>query len=893
MQEDSNKQNQVVFSIKDLECSYKPNKPVLKVKNLEIYKGEIVVLLGPSGSGKSTFLETLGLMTKTIEKGSVVFTPSEDVTYDFKDIWDKKSEPVRTKARKENFNFIFQDTNLMQNLSNRENVSIAELVNEINIGKSFEKSGSTLLELNLPSDSHDKGPRNISGGERQRVAFARSIQRDFSVLFGDEPTGNLDEENAQQVMIYTELKILDREASKTAIIVSHNVSLSMQYADRIIILAKTHPDNPYYEILDKNIFKRKCRDKANPCIWINDGRELSQEEARKKMANVFKSSLIKKELEESDSPPKLFEENGSLNFKLPGQTGLFASLCMFTRSISRLKKYLPKDFSHLFFAKEGYVLMGGKQRTTFWVFLVALFIVLNIIGFSMGSLDSLRQKMRDPFVNAVQAHHVGGVHAQEEIGNTIADFLERSDYFLLDTIYAYNRFFLQLSRSANPDERVPNFVGKSILHNDPILERVLDPSINDAIGRSFTDVTDKGIIVSRDMLQRLGLDDDAKFVFMERLADGKNYYRVPVPIIAVVDNLPGRNRSYFLSTQVFYENFMDKGSNFLIEDSPSFRISALLDEEQSVLFEEALFSAFSDISATDDTYERFNIRKEYITDLTHSGFYEYNITIRPHVEQSLAINQELYERAMANPGIVNLLDSLDKKVNMDVFQSFVPNYDEFMVDDLAEKDEIAFVFKETGMIREFASEFSRATQNRIELDLATVENMYTFNLVSRLAMSIIVTLIIASIIAIFQYVQNLLNNHLYKIRMNIGTFKAFGINVGNIYAIMLYTFVFTAVLVAFFATILVGFLVTYFGWFDFSLFGDWTARLTTAGTIIIVFVCTWVVLYLANKKFFSQSPGDLIYDRLEKIVDYTDDEKPLNENIDQQLEAELLKAGAE
>ncbi len=226
---------QPAFNIKNLTCSYLANQPVLKIDELTIEKGKLVFILGVSGIGKSTFIETLGLMNETIVNTSgteLAFYP-KDTAIEMKDSWAKSNDEMAF-FRNQHFSFIFQNTNLMPNFTAGENMCISQLIKGKTIVEAKPKVQEIMKELNLPAEVFDKKITELSGGQRQRLAFVRAITADFSVLFGDEPTGNLDQDTAFRLM--NMLKKNLQKHQSTGIIVSHDIDLSIAFADQIILL---------------------------------------------------------------------------------------------------------------------------------------------------------------------------------------------------------------------------------------------------------------------------------------------------------------------------------------------------------------------------------------------------------------------------------------------------------------------------------------------------------------------------------------------------------------------------------------------------------------------------------------------------------------------------------
>jgi ABC-type lipoprotein export system ATPase subunit len=277
-----------VFNINNLCCAYSSKLPVLQIDSLQIPSGQLIFVIGKSGIGKSTFIETLGLMNNTIvsEPGtSIVFTPGEKEEFELKDSWSLPNSRLAS-FRKHHFSFIFQSTNLMPNFTAGENMMVSLLIK----GEKEEFAKKEVLRvmdrLSLGKDIFNKKITQISGGQRQRLAFVRAITADFSVLFGDEPTGNLDEHTSEELMGL--LKELAIEKGKTGIIVSHDLYLAERFADMIIpITAITEENRIVGEILEDNIVIKKKNG-----IWENKNSEV--EEISSFLNQFLSTSLIER-----------------------------------------------------------------------------------------------------------------------------------------------------------------------------------------------------------------------------------------------------------------------------------------------------------------------------------------------------------------------------------------------------------------------------------------------------------------------------------------------------------------------------------------------------------------------------------------------------------------------
>lgn len=249
---------QQVFRIKNLICEYISDSPILNIEDLDIPKGQLIFVIGKSGIGKSTFIETLGLMNQTIaltDSVSVQFFPeTEGAEIELKSSWSLPNQKL-SDLRRNYFSFIFQNTNLMPNFSAGENMMMSLLIQNVPVEKAKEKVFQMMKRLSLETEVFDKKITELSGGQRQRLAFVRAVTTKFTVLFGDEPTGNLDENTAHELMGV--LKDLIREENKTCIIVSHDLKLARHFADMIIPITPTLSEkgNLVGEIKKSNIIR--------------------------------------------------------------------------------------------------------------------------------------------------------------------------------------------------------------------------------------------------------------------------------------------------------------------------------------------------------------------------------------------------------------------------------------------------------------------------------------------------------------------------------------------------------------------------------------------------------------------------------------------------------------
>lgn len=195
---------------------------VLKGVDLEIRQAEVVAIVGSSGAGKTTLLQVLGSLSKADEG---------EVHYDQLSLGKLKNKAL-ADFRNKNIGFVFQFHHLLAEFTALENVCMPALIKGDSKREAEEKAKKLLDRLNLKNRSHHK-PSELSGGEQQRVATARALINQPKVIFADEPSGNLDSTNAEDLhQLFFELR---NEFQQTFVIVTHNEKLAGQ-CDRKLIM---------------------------------------------------------------------------------------------------------------------------------------------------------------------------------------------------------------------------------------------------------------------------------------------------------------------------------------------------------------------------------------------------------------------------------------------------------------------------------------------------------------------------------------------------------------------------------------------------------------------------------------------------------------------------------
>lgn len=212
-----------MIKVKSLKKSYK-NLEVLKDVNLEVKKGEVVVIIGPSGSGKSTFLRCLNYL-ETPDKGEIQVG---DIKLNAESVSKKEINKLRKQSA-----MVFQNYNLFNNKTVLQNVTEALIVvDKMDKDKALKIALENLKKVGM-LDKKDNYPSTLSGGQKQRVSIARAMAINPNVTLFDEPTSALDPELVAEVLAV--IKELADE-HKTMIIVTHEMSFARDVADRVIFM---------------------------------------------------------------------------------------------------------------------------------------------------------------------------------------------------------------------------------------------------------------------------------------------------------------------------------------------------------------------------------------------------------------------------------------------------------------------------------------------------------------------------------------------------------------------------------------------------------------------------------------------------------------------------------
>jgi ABC-type lipoprotein export system ATPase subunit len=217
--------NNNILEIKKINKHFQHRNGLIKIfqnVTLNVKKGDLVALVGPSGSGKSTLLNMISLIDAPTS-GQIIFNNKNVGTL---------NEQHKDDIRKKYISMIFQNNNLLTDFTALENVLMPLIIREENVKLSRKKAENILASFNLKS-RQNHFPDELSGGEQQRVAIARTLIAETDLILADEPTGNLDYKTSQEIFSYF-LKL--KKLNKTIIFATHNRDLANKADYKLSIL---------------------------------------------------------------------------------------------------------------------------------------------------------------------------------------------------------------------------------------------------------------------------------------------------------------------------------------------------------------------------------------------------------------------------------------------------------------------------------------------------------------------------------------------------------------------------------------------------------------------------------------------------------------------------------
>ena len=233
------------ISVRDVTKTYAEGNAgtmALRGVSLDVFPGELVLLMGPSGSGKTTLLSIMGCIL-TATGGSVKIAGREVADLNEKEL---------PRVRLEQIGFVFQGFNLFPTLSAGENVELMLDLKGIRGEKARERAQNLLEQVGL-TEKYESFPSDLSGGQKQRVAIARALAGDPQIILADEPTAALDWQSGRTVMDM--LRDLAHQKGRAVCIVTHD-SRTLEYADRIVHIedGRIQSDSPHNGVEEEDTF---------------------------------------------------------------------------------------------------------------------------------------------------------------------------------------------------------------------------------------------------------------------------------------------------------------------------------------------------------------------------------------------------------------------------------------------------------------------------------------------------------------------------------------------------------------------------------------------------------------------------------------------------------------
>jgi ABC-type lipoprotein export system ATPase subunit/ABC-type antimicrobial peptide transport system permease subunit len=828
--------NQNLFDIQNLVCSYSgdDSNKVLSIDKLSIPRGKLVFLLGASGCGKSTLLETLGLMNDTVVGGSITFHP-DDVPQqvDLPALWNQSNEGLLNDIRRKHYSFIFQNTNLMENFTAYENVCLSGMIKEnVSQEKILDDARQLMDKVKLFESEVDLSTvaLNLSGGQRQRLAFVRALNNKATVLFGDEPTGNLDEANANELF---EIIKSNLGRGLSAIVVSHDINLAVKHADEIVVITKD-PAKGYGEVLAQNIFSRQQ--------W----QQFSEKEL-----TTFRQKLR--------------------SFYHAGNEHVVAGEAV------KAKVDTSLGYKQLFFRKEGAVLFG-KRALNLGVLFLILFFTFLAIGFANGGLYYLNKVLSSPFVQWITIRIPMSRGMDREEMSTIKyeiSLPEVKDKFMIGELALYSENSISVFHYSKPGD--PKWAdGRTINYNADrrlLLEDILgQKNLVKGSKAGFRNEMDFGLIVKRQFMEELGYPKDARQLYLEITSDKDSVTgehkmeKVPVPIRAVVEELPGKYQVIYTDYFIWALTRATK-SPFRLDDEYKldqlfYNVSGRQDDKDGRITK--LLNQFLDAHIE---YHQYGPQL-YVTSDTLG--YEPGLKIEIGLSPGLDSKSQMDTLAAQ---VAQYLKENGVKNQLDRFYNFESSLEENPVD--PNRDAISIYFTSLDRIREFEQYLKKSKrinkiegQSKIEMDINQVREKENFNFLSNVTKIIATLLVSFSTLAIMLFVFNLLKSHLSKVRMNIGTFKALGLQdreARNIYFGIILAFVVSGIVFAFVLSGLTGYLLNAIMKrnlvidkdIDYFRLFDWKTLLAILVIVSSSLITSWITI----KRLLNKTPGDLIYNR--------------------------------
>ena len=523
------------------------------------------------------------------------------------------------------------------------------------------------------------------------------------------------------------------------------------------------------------------------------------------------------------------------------------------------------DFTFLFLKKEGKTLLGKRYSNFIFLFLI-LFITFLAIGIANGSLHYLEKKMNDPFINWVSVDIPFGradsvpVYIKFLTHDTLAR--TRMEYADVTAFtFCYLSFYDKQGTSSYSHR------GRTIEANDPLLSEIFNRPGNVLKGRPFKSNDELGLIVTAKLLAKLNYNPNSTVLFLNHaMGDPTNIDKdipMPLPILAVVKDLPGLTD--FFVTPDFYIQRYESGSGNPFNPSLSNNIELLTFTKSDG---KQLLEAVNGFFKKNSSFQQYDPHPWSDTNSrAYQTAYVVKIGIKP--DTSYTIRKNIFAAISQDKEV--------RKINFIQYHDFYTSISSFDSSILKSYDRMSVKLLNLGKLNILQEHLEK--KFKLRLDMAQVQTRENYFFISNLTNIISLTLIVFSILSICLFISSLLKNHLERMKMNIGTFKAFGLDnksLAQIYIAIIFIFIFSAMVIAILLAWVYGNLggVRFLFYLTghqvevnenyFELVKPWTEHSIIgwlAFSIIFIFVTSYIVLKYITGKIFSKTPGDLIYDR--------------------------------
>jgi len=519
---------------------------------------------------------------------------------------------------------------------------------------------------------------------------------------------------------------------------------------------------------------------------------------------------------------------------------------------------IRSDFERLFYVNE-YKTLSGQKRRTILALILILFLTLLALGYAIGSIQNLERKMSNPFTNWVdlsiseayisqKAKAIEEHYAKDEVKTAIQ--LDEVRGWVMLNVNMYHQTFNPISHPIDTLSYAP--WGRSLDIDDPLMYTVLsadnilwvDPKINIEEEEGLENCE---IIVTDEMLNRLGYpndDPDIGYVFVREEANV-----IPIRIVGVVRELP--KFCDFVCSSTFYNiktgKIDRKGSCVRhiqkneINNSTvfSFIIPENTDAQNIKTLAKKFFQGTEPPSVQINDSEAITVA-DNIWQVCEFSFMPVDVPTPDSMQQFLD-----WARSGGQP----IGDILRLACETDDCNSLDPGSYHYL----------AFNFERLDDIRKFKDDIKE--NHNIDIDMSQVEAKENFALVSRLTFVISLVLLAFGVLSIILFVNNLLKTHLFKVRSNLGTFKAFGLSnrfLNTIYLKIIFSFLLVSIFVAFLASIIVDRVEWLFIGDEsrFNIFSWWILAALVGLVVISLFISSKTI-----KKILGDTPGNLIYER--------------------------------